>query len=65
MANTKAQKKPALSWDSQSRKLMHKYANLTDQDLYFEQGQFEEMLTRLQAKIGKTRHEIFHMIRNL
>ena len=65
MANPNVKTKTAISWDNQARKLKQKYEKLTDQDLYFEQGKMEEMLTRLQAKIGKTRHELYHMITNL
>jgi hypothetical protein len=65
MANPKVKTKTAISWDNQARKLRLKYEKLTDQDLYFEKGKMEEMLKRVQAKIGMTRHELYHMITNL
>jgi hypothetical protein len=65
MGTPKVKTKTALNWDSQARKLMYKYEYLTDQDLYFEEGKMEEMLTRLQEKTGKTRHELYHLISSL
>ena len=48
-------------WDEQKGKLKQKFAWLTDKDFLFEPGKREEMLDRLQIKLGKTREEL-HMI---
>lgn len=64
MATSNVKTKTAISWESQARKLKQRYATLTDQDLYFEQGKMEEMLTRLQTKVGMSRHDIYKLITN-
>ena len=40
------------SWKEIKGKLKQKYASLTDDDLMFEEGQEEELLGRLQRKLG-------------
>jgi len=39
-------------------KLKQKYANLTDDDLRFVEGQEDELLGRLQKRLGKSRDEV-------
>ncbi|MGQ0826981.1 MAG: CsbD family protein [Bacteroidota bacterium] len=46
------------TWKEQKAKLKKKFAVLTDNDLMFEESQKEEMLGKLQAKLGKTKEEI-------
>ena len=57
--------KVVINWDEQAEKLKEKFSILTDQDLYFEQGKLEEMLTRLQTKVGRTKHELYKLITQL
>lgn len=45
------------NWKEQKGKLKQKYAELTDNDLMFEEGKQDEMLGRLQIKLGKTKEE--------
>lgn len=45
-------------WKIIAGKLKQKYADLTDDDLLFAEGKEEELLGRLQKKIGKTKEEI-------
>ncbi|MCB5264794.1 MAG: CsbD family protein [Candidatus Cloacimonetes bacterium] len=45
-------------WKIIAGKLKQQYANLTDDDLLFVEGKEEELLGRLQKKIGKTKEEI-------
>ena len=52
-------------WNEVAGKIKQKYANLTDDDLMFAEGKEEELLGRLQKKIGKTKEEIRDMIRKL
>jgi len=54
-----------VNWDDQKEKLKQKFASLTDNDLHFEQGKMEDMLLRLQNKVGKTRHELYGLIAKL
>ncbi|RPH94693.1 CsbD family protein [candidate division KSB1 bacterium] len=50
------------NWNEAAGKLKQKFANLTDDDLLFVQGKEEELLGRLQKRLGKTREEIRDMI---
>lgn len=45
-------------WKVIAGKLKQKYADLTDDDLLFAEGKEEELLGRLQKKIGKTKEDI-------
>jgi uncharacterized protein YjbJ (UPF0337 family) len=53
------------NWDQLKGKLKQKYAQLTDQDLLFAEGKDEELLGRLEQKLGKTKDEIRTMIAQL
>ena len=46
------------SWEEFKGKLKQKYAELTDDDLMYEEGQEQEMWGKLQNKLGKTEKEI-------
>ncbi len=46
------------SWNELKGKLKQKYANLTDDDLKYEEGQDDQLLGNLQRKLGKTKEEI-------
>ena len=46
------------NWDEQKGKLKQKFASLTDDDFLFLEGKKEEMLGRLQIKLGKTKEEL-------
>jgi uncharacterized protein YjbJ (UPF0337 family) len=50
------------NWNEVAGKLKQKYANLTDDDLLFKEGKEEELLGRLQAKIGKTKEQLRKII---
>jgi hypothetical protein len=58
-------KRATISWNDEARKLKEEFSTLTDKDLYFEQGRMGEMITRLQAKVGKSRHELYELITKL
>ncbi len=49
-------------WNQVAGKLKQKYANLTDDDLLFVEGKEEELLGRLQKRLGKTKEEIRNVI---
>ncbi|HLG41197.1 MAG TPA: CsbD family protein [Chitinophagaceae bacterium] len=53
------------SWNEQKGKLKQKFALLTDNDLLFETGKKEEMLGKLQIKLGKTKEELHKIIEGL
>jgi uncharacterized protein YjbJ (UPF0337 family) len=46
------------NWNQIAGKLKQKYADLTDDDLLFKEGKEEELLGKLQKKLGKTKEEI-------
>lgn len=46
------------SWNEQKGKLKQKFASLIDNDLLFAEGKKEEMLGKLQIKLGKTKEEL-------
>ena len=53
------------SWNETKGQLKQKFAMLTDSDMLFIQGKQEEMLGRLQAKLGKTKDEIKKILSDL
>ena len=53
------------SWEETKGKLIQKFANLTDNDLLFAEGKKDEMLGRLQKKLGKTKEEMRKIISGL
>ena len=53
------------NWIEQKGKLKQKFASLTNNDLMFEEGKKEEMLGRLQIKLGKTKEDLQKVIEAL
>jgi uncharacterized protein YjbJ (UPF0337 family) len=49
-------------WHEIAGKLKQQFANLTDDDLLFKEGKEEELLGRLQQKLGKTKEELRKVI---
>ena len=45
-------------WKQVKGKFKQKYADLTDDDLMYSEGKFDEMLGRLQEKTGKRKDEL-------
>jgi len=50
------------NWNEQKGKLKQKFAVLTDNDLMFESGKKDEMLGKIQIKLGKTKEELHAII---
>lgn len=46
------------NWNVLKGKLKQKYGQLTDDDLHFVEGKEEELLGRLQTRLGKTKEEL-------
>jgi len=53
------------NWEQQKGKLKQKFAILTDNDVLLLEGKNEEMLGRLQIKLGKTKEELQKIISEL
>ncbi len=50
------------NWNEVAGQLKQKFANLTDDDLLFKEGKEEELLGRLQKKLGKSKEQIRDLI---
>ena len=46
------------SWNEIKGKLKQKYGNLTDDDLTFAEGKNDELLGRLQKKLGRAKEDL-------
>jgi uncharacterized protein YjbJ (UPF0337 family) len=53
------------NWEEQKGKLKQKFATLTDNDLLFAEGKKEEMMGKLQIKLGKTKEELHTILGDL
>jgi uncharacterized protein YjbJ (UPF0337 family) len=53
------------NWKEISGKLKQKYANLTDDDLLFKEGKEDELMGKLQQKIGTTKEGLRDLIAKL
>lgn len=53
------------NWNETKGKLKQKFGMLTDSDLLFAEGKQEELLGRLQTKLGRTKAEIHKIISDL
>jgi len=52
-------------WNELKGKAKQQYADLTDDDLLYEDGKDDELLGRLQKKTGKTKEEVKDWIERL
>ena len=52
-------------WNIKKEKLKQKFANLSDEDLYFNEGKEKEMIEMLGSKLGKTKLELLNIIVSL
>lgn len=53
------------NWNELKGKLKQKYASLTDDDLLLAEGKQDELVGRLQEKLGKTKEEVHKIISDL
>ena len=53
------------NWNEVKGKLKQKYGQLTDDDLRFAEGKEDELLGRLQKKLGRTKEELRKEIESL
>lgn len=52
-------------WNELKGKAKQAHAELTDDDLKYEEGKDDELLGRIQQKLGKTKDEVVAWIRSL
>ena len=50
------------NWNEIKGKLKQQFATLTDDDLMFSEGKKDEMIGRLQIKLGKTKEDLDKII---
>jgi len=55
-------KEDSVNWMKTKNKLKQKFALLTEDDLMLTDGKKEEILVRLQIKLGKTKEELQKII---
>ncbi|MEO8254393.1 MAG: CsbD family protein [Flavobacterium sp.] len=53
------------NWNEIKGKLKQKYADLTDDDLLYEEGKEDELFGRIQQKVGKSKDEVTKWINEL
>lgn len=53
------------AWNEVKGKIKTKYAELTDDDLLYEEGQEDRLIGKLQQKLGKTRDEVINLIKSV
>jgi uncharacterized protein YjbJ (UPF0337 family) len=53
------------NWDVTKGKAKQEYGDLTDDDLAYEEGKEDELLGRLERKLGKTKDQIKEWINDL
>jgi uncharacterized protein YjbJ (UPF0337 family) len=53
------------NWNETKGKLKQKFAILTDSDVLLVEGKQDELLGRLQVKLGKTKEELHKLISEL
>ncbi|GEC73178.1 Uncharacterized conserved protein YjbJ, UPF0337 family [Flavobacterium flevense] len=53
------------NWNELKGKLKQKYADLTDDDLLYAEGKEDEMLGKLEQKLGKSKDEVRKIIAEL
>ena len=54
-----------IGWIELKRKLKQKFAMLADSDVLLLEGRQDELLGRLESKLGKTKEELYKLILEL
>jgi uncharacterized protein YjbJ (UPF0337 family) len=52
------------TWNELKGTLKQKYADLTDDDLLYEEGQEDKLIGKLQQKLGKSREEVISLLKS-
>ncbi|MEQ9438562.1 MAG: CsbD family protein [Cyclobacteriaceae bacterium] len=53
------------NWNETKGKLKQQYGTLTDDDLAYSEGKEDELVGRIQKKLGKTKDEVRKLISDL
>jgi uncharacterized protein YjbJ (UPF0337 family) len=66
MTNSTTGSAPAkINWNEIKDKLKVKFPTLTDADLQYEEGKKDEMLEKVQTKLGKNKEEMSKIIETI
>ena len=65
MTNLAAASHNKMNWNDTKEKIRAKFFLLTDEDLFYFNGKKDEMLAKIQIKLGKTKEELFDIIEAL
>ena len=52
-------------WNEMKGKIKQAHADLTDNDLRYEEGKDDELIGRLQQKLGKSREDVITWLKSL
>ncbi len=52
------------NWERQAKQLKKKFSQLTNADMKLESGKDDELLTRIETRLNKTREEVINLIKN-
>jgi len=50
------------NWNEMKGKLKEEYAEMTDNDLVYQEGQEDQLIGKLQQKMGKTKEQVTEWI---
>jgi uncharacterized protein YjbJ (UPF0337 family) len=53
------------AWNEIKGKIKQQYADLTDDDLLYEEGQEDRLIGKIQQKLGKSRDEVIKMLKSV
>ena len=53
------------NWNELKGKIKQQYAELNEDDLKYEEGKDDELIGRIQKKIGKTKEDVISWIQSL
>ncbi|SFW51143.1 MULTISPECIES: CsbD family protein [Chitinophaga] len=53
------------AWNEIKGKIKQQYADLTDDDLLYEEGQEDRLIGKIQQKLGKSREEVIKMLKSV
>lgn len=59
------QRSPPLKWNKKEEKLRDQFPDLQEEDLNFEEGNQEQLISQLQNKLGKSRNEVKLILKRL
>lgn len=53
------------NWNDKKGKLKENFAELSDADLYYNKGEEEDLVDRIQKKTGKTKSEVIRILEEI